>query len=136
MKIAVPVDSGGFCEHFGGAEAFQIYGANGSNDGLASVESLPAPEHKPGALPKWLGGQGVHAVVVSAIGEPALKLLSRLGIRAHLSIDGLDPAGLAVACLLGKLPVASVENSRCSGGHNDEQDHHHHHHHHGHACRH
>lgn len=119
MKIAVPIAAGGFSEHFGGATEFHIYAANDVRDGLAGVRVLPAPEHKPGSLPTWLAGQDVDSVVVSAIGERALLMLSDAGIRTYLAEGERDPAQLAVACLLGKLGFANLENSRCAGGHHE-----------------
>lgn len=131
-KIAIPMGAGRFSEHFGGATEFHIYDADADKGGLAGVRAMPAPEHKPGSLPAWLIEQDVDAVVVSAIGERALMMLSAGGIKTYLADGTSDPAQLAIACLLGNLPHANQENSRCAGGHHDHE----HGHDHGHSCHH
>jgi predicted Fe-Mo cluster-binding NifX family protein len=126
MKIAIPMAGGSFSEHFGGAKELLIFEGDRSTGRIDRRELLTAPEHQPGSLPRWLEQLNVDAVVASAIGERALVMLADAGIEVLLAADDLTPYGLAVACLLGKLPRASQENSRC-GGHHDHD---------GHACHH
>ena len=126
LKIAIPMADGAFSEHFGGTKAFLIFEGNRQTLRLGEREVSAAPEHKPGALPKWLEQQKVDAVVVSAIGERALVLLVDAGIEAFLADGDLNPSELANACLLGKLVSVNQENSRC-GGHHDHDGHECHH---------
>ena len=126
LKIAIPMANGVFSEHFGGAKAFLIFEGDRQTLCLGTHEVSAAPEHEPGALPKWLEQQKVDAVVVSAIGERALILLADAGIEAFLADGDVQPFALASACLLGKLSRANQENSRC-GGHHDHDGHECHH---------
>jgi predicted Fe-Mo cluster-binding NifX family protein len=123
---------GAFCEHFGGAQEFLILEGIPAQGRVTASRRLAAPEHQPGALPRWLAAQQVEAVVVSAIGERALIMLADAGIATRLANEGMGPSELAVACLLGKLPRANRENSRCKGGHHHHEDGHEH----GHECKH
>lgn len=126
IKIAIPMANGVFSEHFGGTKVFRVFEGDRQTGRLGSDEVSAAPEHKPGSLPKWLEQQKVDAVVVSAIGEQALILLTDAGIAAFLADGDMLPDALATACLLGKLARASHENSRCGGHHDDD----------GHKCHH
>ena len=128
MKIAIPMANGSFSEHFGGAREFLVFEADRTTGTSGSGTLFPAPEHKPGSLPEWLASQNMDAVIVSAIGERALLMLADAGIESFLSGGESDPAKLASACLLGKLPRANKENSGCNGAHHDHDGHDCHHH--------
>lgn len=123
MKIAIPMADGKFSEHFGGAKEFLIYQVDGKPATAGVGELHFAPEHKPGSLPEWLAAQKVDAVIVSAIGERALLMLADAGIETYLSGGEANPSALVAACLLGKLPRANQENSRCNGSHHDHDGH-------------
>ena len=126
LKIAIPMANGAFSEHFDGAKAFLIFEGDRKTLRLGKHEVSAAPEHKPGVLPKWLEQQNVDALVVSAIGERALILLTDAGIETFLADGDTQPDALATACLSGKLARANQENSRC-GGHQDHDGHECHH---------
>ena len=128
MKIAIPMANGAFSEHFGGAREFLVFETDRKMGILAEGKLFPAPEHKPGSLPEWLASQKMDAVIVSAIGARALLMLADAGIESFLSGGESDPAKLASACLLGKLPRANKENSGCNGAHHDHDGHDCHHH--------
>jgi predicted Fe-Mo cluster-binding NifX family protein len=136
LRIAIPMADGAFCEHFGGAREFLILEGIPALGRVTARRRLAAPEHQPGALPRWLAAQEVEAVVVSAIGERALIMLADAGIETRLAAEGMGPSELAVACLLGELPRVNGENSRCQGGQHHHEHGHEHHHGHGHGCKH
>jgi len=123
MKIAIPMADGKFSEHFGGAREFLVFHVDRKAGSLGEGELLPAPEHKPGSLPEWLAAQQMDAVIASAIGERALLMLADSGIETFLAGGESNPSELAAACLLGKLPRANQENSRCNGAHHDHDGH-------------
>lgn len=127
IRIAVPIADGCFAEHFGGARAFLMFEGNTTTRRCDVGVLLEAPEHKPGALPKFLARQYVDAVVVSAIGERALNILEAVGIEVFLAAGDPDPAVLASACLTGSLVRATRDNTRCHG-HHDHDGHECHHH--------
>jgi len=123
MKIAVPMADGKFSEHFGGAREFLIFESACGAGSCGEGRLFPAPEHKPGSLPQWLAAQEVDAVIASAIGERALIMLADAGVETFLAGGESDPSALAAACLLGKMPRANTDNSRCNGEHHDHDGH-------------
>ena len=123
MKVVIPMADGVFCEHFGGAQEFLVIAGDQLDDG----DLFTAPEHKPGALPKWLMEQKVDALVASAIGERALILLADAGIEVFLANGTTEPFELASAICTGSLLRANLENTRCRG-HHDHEGHECHHH--------
>ncbi len=131
LKIAIPMAEGVFSEHFGGAKEFMVFEINRETKSFGAGELFPAPEHKPGALPKWLATHKMNAVIVSSIGERALLMLAHAGIDAFLSEGDLTPSELVSSFLQEKLTQATKDNHRCHGGHHD---HDHDHDHDGHNC--
>jgi predicted Fe-Mo cluster-binding NifX family protein len=124
LRIAIPMLDGCFSEHFGGARQFLFFDANRRTRRVFRQTLLDAPEHKPGALPRWLAEQKADAVVAGAIGERAVVMLAEAGILVHLAgEDQTEPVGLALACVEGKMPVAIKESSRCKGHHHDHGHH-------------
>ena len=128
MRIAIPMAHGEFCEHFGTAKAFLVYEGDVTTRTLCCKELHGAPEHQPGALPKWLEAQNVDALVTHAIGARAMIMLADAGIVVFLAAEDRNPSALAQACLTGKLERATMENSHCNGEHHEHHD--------GHSCHH
>jgi predicted Fe-Mo cluster-binding NifX family protein len=126
IRIAVPMAGGVFSEHFGGAREFLVFEADRLTGALGAPTPFDAPEHKPGALPKWLHQQNVDALVASAIGERALTMLARAGIEVFLANGNTEPMELARAILTGKLSRANSENTRCHGHDHEGHECHHH----------
>lgn len=127
MKIAIPMANGAFREHFGGAQEFLVIEGNRGTGQRDDGNLFTAPEHKPGALPRWLEEQKVDALVASAIGERALIMLADAGIEVFLANGTTEPFELASAAASGCLLRANLENTRCRG-HHDHEGHECHHH--------
>ncbi len=125
MKIAIPLVNAKFSAHFGGAKEFVIFEADDNSGSVGTGTIFPAPAHKPGFLPEWIAAQGVDAVVAHAIGERALIMLANAGIEVFLTEMESEPVELATACLEGKLPRATKDNSHCRGDHHGGHDHDH-----------
>jgi predicted Fe-Mo cluster-binding NifX family protein len=124
VRIAIPMLDGRFSEHFGGARQFLFVDANRRTRRVFCQTLLDTPEHKPGALPRWLAEQKADAVVAGAIGEPAVVMLANAGIAVHLAgEDQMEPLGLALTCIEGKMPIAIKESSRCKGPHHEHGHH-------------
>jgi len=119
--IAVPLLSGEFCPHFGGAEQFLLFRVDREMATIDGTETRNAPPHKPGGLPRWLSEQGVTAVLVGRLGDRALKMMSRLGIDVVAGVSGLNPERIVRAFLDGTLASG---DGRCDGtGHGHGQAH-------------
>lgn len=123
LSIAIPLTGNAFAPHFGAAKEFIIFEGHPQDKTLGYAKIMAAPEHKPGSLPEFLAAQKVDVVVVSSIGERALIMLADAGIATCLADGSPLPVDLAISCLLGKLPRANQENSRCQGGHHDHDEH-------------
>jgi len=110
--IAVPLSGGDYCPHFGGAEQFMICTADQESRTVKDTRLADAPEHKPGALPRWLHEQGTTVVIAGRMGDRARTLLDRLGITAVAGVPTGDPARLVLQFLEGTLPRG---DGRCDG---------------------
>lgn len=122
MKIAVPVVSGRFSTHFGGAEGFALFTADETSRAITAREVVTAPPHERGAFPVWLRSCGATAVLAGGMGPRATQMLAAYGIEVVLGVDGEDPESLARAFLEGRLVGGE---SSCEGGFHDcgEHDH-------------
>jgi len=89
-KIAIPVEVGHLCPHFGGAKYFDIYDIK--NNQIIKQETIKAPKHEPGILPKWLGSLNITDVLAGGMGQRAIKLLEHNNIAAHtgLTVDTIE----------------------------------------------
>jgi predicted Fe-Mo cluster-binding NifX family protein len=95
------------------------------------TEVLPAPDHQPGAFPRWLREKGVEVVIAGGIGKRALGIFSRHGITVRAGTPDARIQDLVASFLSGQL-TASPEGCEHHG-----HDHgHSHHHHHGHCHEH
>jgi predicted Fe-Mo cluster-binding NifX family protein len=130
MKIAIPVENGRLHSHFGGSGHFAVVEVNPSTKATLRSEILPAPDHQPGAFPRWLQSLGVEVVIVGGIGRRALAIFAQHGIQVRAGQAGAPVAEMVAACLEGRL-VQTPEG--CA--HHEHQHVHGHgrpHHHHGH----
>lgn len=110
MKIAVPVEGGNVCAHFGHAPQFLLVTTHQGS--VVDKELLYNPEHEPGRLPRWLGEMGIRAIITGGMGERAVSLFNSQGIQVFMGVTG--PADMAVESFLkGKLTVGA---SLCSHG--------------------
>jgi len=116
MKIAIPIENGMLCSHFGHAPKFAIVEiAEGSVSGSQLMEP---PPHEPGSLPKWLKRLGVTQVICGGIGARAVQLLQEAGIQVIAGIPVMDPAQAVEEYMAGRL--AGAQGPTCSGhGHGE-----------------
>ena len=103
MKIAVPVANGMLCMHFGHAPEFVVLTVDDSTKIITSSETLVAPEHEPGLLPKWLGEKGVNAIIAGGMGSRAQALFSERGITVVTGAAAGKPEDIVREYLAGTL---------------------------------
>ncbi|XHR31212.1 MAG: NifB/NifX family molybdenum-iron cluster-binding protein [Chthoniobacteraceae bacterium] len=115
IRIAMPIQNGAFCTHFGGASHFRIVDAERATGKILEQQDLEAPEHVPGAFPEWLAKQGVHAVIVAAIGQRAVQLFTVQGIPVYIAEPGATPEKLVELQAQGKLVQPNA--AECCPGH-------------------
>ena len=90
MKIAIPVAGNKLCSHFGHCEKFEFFDVNPDTKEILKTESLIAPPHQPGLLPRLLSEKGVNVVLAGGMGSRAQDLFSQNGVKV---VAGVDPSG-------------------------------------------
>jgi len=96
MKIAIPLEGGRVCAHFGHAPHFLV--AVTEEGHVVKKEMLENPGHEPGKLPAWLAGLGVKAILAGGMGERAISLFQAQGVQVCVGVSG--PAEEALAAFL------------------------------------
>lgn len=125
IRIAFPMQNGSLCGHFGGASHFRILIAARDGGRIEEQADHAAPQHVPGAFPKWLAQHGVQAVVAGSIGKRAVQLLTANGIPVYLAEPGVALEDLVQSLVKGALPQPSLDE--CCSGHGHEHGHAHQH---------
>ena len=103
MKIAVPVANGMLCMHFGHAPEFAVVTVDDTTRIITSSETLVAPAHEPGLLPKWLEDKGVNAIISGGMGSRAQALFSERGITVLTGAAVGNPEDVVREYLAGTL---------------------------------
>lgn len=117
MKIAIPVNEGVLFGHFGGAKSFYFAETDDASKNIVREEVLSAPEHVPGAFPKFLRENNASVVIAQGMGAPAKTALVDSGIEVLTGVALDAPRNLAEKYLAGKLVSQDVE---CSHDHHGE----------------
>ncbi len=89
MKIALPIAGEQLCMHFGHCEKFCFFDINPDTKDILKKDTLTAPPHEPGLLPKLLAEKGVNIVIAGGMGARAQQLFNQNGIKV---ITGANPA--------------------------------------------
>lgn len=106
MIIAIPVENGKLCAHFGHCPSFALIEISADGKGIASRRDIAAPPHEPGLLPLWLSEQGATLVVCGGMGPRALELFAQKGIEV-ISGAPLDaPEALVDRYLRGEMQTS------------------------------
>jgi predicted Fe-Mo cluster-binding NifX family protein len=135
MKIAIPVQDGRLHDHFGGCREFALVEVDPEKKTTLNTAVLAAPEHQPGAFPRWLRETGVETVIAGGIGRRALANFDQHGITVRAGRSGASVEELVSAFLDGRLTTAPEGCEHHGHGHEHEHGHHHHHHpHHSHGA--
>lgn len=104
-KIAVPLENGKLCAHFGHCEQFAIID---TNENIITDELLVTPPpHEPGLLPAWLAEKGVTDVISGGMGQRAIHLFNREKINVFVGAPIKDPKELASDLLTNTLEAGA-----------------------------
>jgi ATP-binding protein involved in chromosome partitioning len=103
MKIAIPTSNGLLCPHFGHCDEFTIVEVTPENNEVVSTEAIPAPEHEPGLLPRWLHELGADVIIAGGMGRRAQELFQQNGIKVFVGAPVATPADIVAAYLGGTL---------------------------------
>jgi predicted Fe-Mo cluster-binding NifX family protein len=105
MRIAIPLAQGKLSQHFGHCEEFALIDVDTESNTIGNKELIPAPDHQPGLLPRWLKDRGVSVVISGGMGRRALTLFEQEGIKVHIGAPSESPNRLVQLYLEGNLPV-------------------------------
>lgn len=103
--IAVPVENGKLCAHFGHCSSFAIFELSSDGKSIASRRDIPAPPHEPGLLPSWLSDQGTTVVICGGMGSRALELFMQKDIDVVTGAPLDRPEALVAAYLQGTMQI-------------------------------
>jgi predicted Fe-Mo cluster-binding NifX family protein len=92
-RIAIPLENGILCSHFGHCQQFSIID---TQDNLITGENLVTPPpHEPGLLPGWLAEKGVTDVIAGGMGQRAIELFNLNKINVFVGAPIKEPRHLA-----------------------------------------
>jgi ATP-binding protein involved in chromosome partitioning len=103
MRIAIPLAGGRLSMHFGHCERFALIDVDPATKQIQKKEELPAPEHEPGLLPRWLAERGAELIIAGGMGGRAQDLFSQNGIKVVVGAAAEAPEQLVAAYLQGTL---------------------------------
>jgi len=91
--IAVPLENGILCSHFGHCQQFAIVETD--NNKVTGEIHVTPPPHEPGILPGWLAEKGVTDVIAGGMGQRAIGLFNRQQINVYVGAPLKNPVELA-----------------------------------------
>lgn len=103
MRIAIPVANGKLAMHFGHCEQFALLDVDPQNKAILKTETIAAPAHEPGLLPRWLNEKGADVIIAGGMGQRALGLFAEQGIQVITGAPNLEPEALVQQYLAGSL---------------------------------
>lgn len=93
-RIAIPLENGILCSHFGHCEQFAII--NADDHIISGEELITPPPHEPGLLPAWLAEKGVTDVIAGGMGQKAINLFNEQRINVFVGAPVKSPVTLAM----------------------------------------
>ncbi len=107
MRIAIPVTGGKLSAHFGHCEEFALIEVDRENKTTTATETLAAPPHEPGLLPRWLAEKGAEMIIAGGMGGRAHGLFQQQGIDVLVGAPPETPEAIATAYLNGSLATGA-----------------------------
>jgi len=103
MRIAIPLAAGSLSLHFGHCEEFALLDVDPETKEVTAKETLPAPDHQPGLLPRWLHEHGANMIIAGGMGNRAQQLFAQNGITVVTGASPESPEQIVEAYLAGTL---------------------------------
>jgi ATP-binding protein involved in chromosome partitioning len=103
MRIAIPVSSGRLSPHFGHCEEFTLIDVDAESGNVTGQETVKAPPHEPGLLPRWLHERGANVIVAGGMGMRAQQLFAENNIQVIVGVSAGEPAVIVDALIKGQL---------------------------------
>ena len=116
-RIAIPMENGVLCAHFGHCQQFAIVDVVGGK--ITEIKEVTPPEHVPGLYPRWVAEFGVTDVIGGGMGQKAINLFNEQKINAFVGAPLKDAKELVTDFIAGKLNLTANycnhdENHTCS----------------------
>jgi predicted Fe-Mo cluster-binding NifX family protein len=92
-RIAIPLENGILCSHFGHCQQFALIDADTSS--ISGAQLVTPPPHEPGLLPGWLAQKGVTDVIAGGMGQRAINLFNQHNINVFVGAPVKQPGDLA-----------------------------------------
>jgi len=119
--IAIPLENGVLCAHFGHCQQFAIVEVK--NGLITDVKEVTPPEHVPGLYPRWVAQFGVTDVIAGGMGQQAIMLFNEQNINAFVGAPTKAAKELVADFIAGNLQLSA---NYCNHG-TEEHEHGHHH---------
>jgi len=100
-RIAIPLENGILCSHFGHCQQFAIIDAD--IEKISAAQLITPPPHEPGLLPGWLAEKGVTDVIAGGMGQRAISLFNSEKINVFVGAPVKSPEELANDLLNNRL---------------------------------
>ncbi|MBP7746013.1 MAG: P-loop NTPase [Phycisphaerae bacterium] len=107
MKIAIPVENGRLCTHFGHCAEFAVYDVAPGAKAARAKTVHRAPPHEPGVLPRWLHEQGANVIITGGMGQRAQQLFAENGIQVIMGAPPELADDVVAAYLAGTLQTGA-----------------------------
>jgi predicted Fe-Mo cluster-binding NifX family protein len=119
--IAIPLEDGVLCAHFGHCQQFAIVEVKDSI--ITEVKEVTPPEHVPGLYPRWVAQFGVTDVIAGGMGQQAIMLFNEQNINAFVGAPTKTAKELVNDFIAGNLQLSANYCDHDAHGH--EHGHHH-----------
>jgi len=103
MRIAIPVVDGKLSAHFGHCEEFALLDTDAEKKTITSTQTIVAPPHEPGLLPRWLAEKGAEMIIAGGMGGRAQGLFQQQNIAVVVGAPTEAPETIVNAYLQGAL---------------------------------
>lgn len=90
--IAIPLENGRLCQHFGHCQQFALLETEGEE--ILNETRVTPPPHEPGLLPAWLAERGVTEIIAGGMGQRAVNLFTAQNIQVHVGAEPKSPGEL------------------------------------------
>ena len=104
-RIAIPMENGVLCAHFGHCQTFAI--VNVEKSSITEIREIVPPEHVPGLYPKWVAQFGVTDVIAGGMGQQAIMLFNDQNINAFVGAPMKPAKELVEEFIAGRLTLTA-----------------------------
>ncbi|PIE88069.1 MAG: ATPase [Bacteroidetes bacterium] len=114
--IAIPMENGKLCGHFGHCAYFSIVKVKEGK--IVEIKEEIPPEHIPGLYPKWVASFGTTDVIAGGMGQKAIMLFNAQHINAFVGAPVKGAKELVEDFLQDRLTLSANYCSHDHGQHN------------------